>query len=798
MLAINNTSNVFQNHFYSITDGPVHLLFQHQKRNSTRMSTLDRLEHFDDPFARYSPSLRNTETGLWTKQEQIREVQRFNDFRTIDWVEDELDEQKQRLLKVKHISSRGNNFRDKMLSQTFNWVVLASMGIVIGLIAGTLNIVTSFLASIRMGHCKGAIYLNESFCCWGESSTEHCSKWQTWSLFSGLNYIMYVLLSITMSFIAAKLVKFFAPMAAGSGISEIKCIISGFVMDGFLGWWTLFIKSIGLPLAIGSGLSLGKEGPSVHYAVCVGNSLAKLVNKYKKSASKGREFLTATAAAGVAVAFGSPMGGVLFAIEEMSSVFQLSTLWKSYFCSLVAVTTLAAMNPFRTGQLVLFEVTYDTNWHYFEIPVYVLLGVFGGVYGIVVSKLNIRVVAFRKKYLGNWAIREVFVLTLLTSSFSYFNQFLRLDMTECMQILFHECDANFNNPICDPDQKKVGMFVSLMFATVARMGLTIITYGCKVPAGIFVPSMAAGAMFGRAIGILVDYIYKLHPESFLFSACSENERCIIPGTYAFLGAAAGLCGITDLTVTVVIIMFELTGAVRYIIPTMIVVAIAKSINDKWGKGGIADQMILFNGLPLIDSKEDYTFGTTVESAMSPVVTAFSTDADDALTIGQLKKTLRKTSYRGFPVIYSGSNPKIYGYVSRYELEHILLRHVNVNDYAICNFSKEKDGSTDKVAFSSVVNRSPLTVSINASLESVLDMFVKLGPRYILVELESTLVGIITRKDVLRYEYSRHPQEAKESDNNAQDEKIWQFMNLLALSARKNLGKILHNDPNRYV
>ena len=73
-----------------------------------------------------------------------------------------------------------------------------------------------------------------------------------------------------------------------------------------------------------------------------------------------------------------------------------------------------------------------------------------------------------------------------------------------------------------------------------------------------------------------------------------------------LGAAAGLCGITDLTVTVVIIMFELTGALRYIIPTMIVVAITKSINDKWGKGGIADQMIKFNGLPLIDSKEVFT------------------------------------------------------------------------------------------------------------------------------------------------------------------------------------------------
>ena len=169
----------------------------------------------------------------------------------------------------------------------------------------------------------------------------------------------------------------------------------------------------------------------------------------------------------------------------MSSVFQLSTIWKSYFCALIAVTTLAAINPFRTGQLVLFEVTYDTNWHYFEIPIYILLGVFGGVYGIIVSKLNIRVVAFRKRYLSNFAVREVLFLTLFTASFSYFNQFLRLDMTETMEILFHECDKNFNHAVCDPNNKKVGLIVSLLFATVARMLLTIITYGCKVPAGIF-------------------------------------------------------------------------------------------------------------------------------------------------------------------------------------------------------------------------------------------------------------------------------------------------------------------------
>lgn len=86
-------------------------------------------------------------------------------------------------------------------------------------------------------------------------------------------------------------------------------------MKGFLGAWTLLIKSIGLPLAIASGLSVGKEGPSVHFAVCTGNVISRFFSKYRQNASKTREVLTATAAAGVAVAFGSPIGGVLFSLE---------------------------------------------------------------------------------------------------------------------------------------------------------------------------------------------------------------------------------------------------------------------------------------------------------------------------------------------------------------------------------------------------------------------------------------------------------------------------------------------------
>lgn len=113
------------------------------------------------------------------------------------------------------------------------------------------------------------------------------------------------------------------------------------------------------------------------------------------------------------------------------------------------------------------------------------------------------------------------------------------------------------------------MVMSLAIATVLRIFLVIISYGCKVPAGIFVPSMAIGASFGRMVGILVQALHEGYPNSKFFAACQPDVPCITPGTYAFLGAAAALSGIMHITVSVVVIMFELTGALTYILPTMV-------------------------------------------------------------------------------------------------------------------------------------------------------------------------------------------------------------------------------------
>lgn len=563
-------------------------------------------------------------------------------------------------------------------------------------------------------------------------------------------------------------------------------------MKGFLGFWTLVIKSVALPLAIASGLSVGKEGPSVHYAVCTGNVISRLFDKYKRSASKTREILSACAAAGVAVAFGSPIGGVLFSLEEMSSYFPLKTMWRSYFCALVATAVLAAMNPFRTGQLVMFQVRYDRSWHFFEVLFYVIIGIFGGLYGAFVIKWNLRAQAFRKKYLSKYAILEATLLATGTAIVCYPNMFLRIDMTESMEILFLECEgAEDYNGLCDR-QNRWSLVFSLTIATILRIFLVIISYGCKVPAGIFVPSMAIGASFGRTIGILVQALHEAYPASVFFSACKPDVPCITPGTYAFLGAAAALSGIMHITVSVVVIMFELTGALTYILPTMIVVGVTKAVSELFGKGGIADRMIWFSGFPFLDNKEEHTFGVPVSQVMTSDVIALPTHG---LTMKTLEQLLREDKYQGFPIVEDRNSKILVGYIGRTELRYAIdrvKRDRSISPTAKCYFSPPSafaqsapttpaappttfDGmASSSVDFSRFIDSTPVTVHPRLPLETVMELFRKIGPRVILIEYHGKLMGLVTVKDCLKYQFKVEASENPRDDSRLLEsqERLW--------------------------
>ncbi|MBW0474197.1 hypothetical protein O181_013912 [Austropuccinia psidii MF-1] len=743
---------------------------------------------------------------------------RFSEFTTIDWFQDAFHERTRRKFDRQNFSTSNPPLKSilSFYAAAQSWLIVALIGASIGLNAALISIITSWLSDLKMGYCRQGWWLNEKFCCWeieasahshnlddlgglgGASGTlgaggteEGCDDWVTWTQLGPIRFLAYTAYSIVFAYAASKLVKSFAPAAAGSGISEIKCILSGFDKSGFLGFSTFAIKTITLPLAIASGLSVGKEGPSVHMAACIGSVIGGQFQRFSRSRHKMREVVTAASAAGVAVAFGSPVGGVLFAFEEMTINFPIRTMWRSFFCALIATVTLAAVNPFRTGKLVLFQVSYDRDWHFFEIGFFILIGLFGGLYGNFVTKYNLQVAVFRRRHLPNSAIFEVVFLASITAMIGYFNKFLRIDMTESLEILFRECEGGGDYDGLCQSWAQWQMVNSLLLATVIRACLVVISFGCRVPAGIFIPSMAVGATFGRMLGILVKALYRAFPHWAIFSACDPEKPCITPGTYALLGSAAALGGIMRMTLSVVVIMFELTGALTYILPTMIVLLVTKAVSDQLTKehGGIADQMIQLNGFPCLE-KNEHSYGLAVGTIMTgrthgvrlanrPYEEAPRNSAEPAQTtptfvlprelpLQELEAILasqppgRTKGFSGWPIVQDAHNHSILGYVTSADL----LKAIN-ND-TVARFPRnaivsllsasgshspeaQRRGVFEALDLSYLVNPTPVTVNPKQPLEMVVSLFKNLGPRAILVQSSGSLVGLITLKDVLKHE-----------------------------------------------
>ena len=104
-------------------------------------------------------------------------------------------------------------------------------------------------------------------------------------------------------------------LASGSGIPEIKTILSGFVIPHFLDFKVLLVKAAGAVFAVATGMCLGKEGPFVHISTCVAYLVGGVFPKYRDNGRKMRELLSAGCSSGLSVAFGAPIGGILFSYE---------------------------------------------------------------------------------------------------------------------------------------------------------------------------------------------------------------------------------------------------------------------------------------------------------------------------------------------------------------------------------------------------------------------------------------------------------------------------------------------------
>uniref|UniRef100_A0A3P8YNR3 Chloride channel protein n=1 Tax=Esox lucius TaxID=8010 RepID=A0A3P8YNR3_ESOLU len=701
--------------------------------------------------------------------EPFPDVSTYEDFHTIDWLrEKSRDTDRHRKITTKSRESYWELIKG-LLDAWSGWVVMLLIGMLTGTLAGVIDLAVDWMTDLKEGVCLSAFYYSHEQCCWTSNETtfddrDKCPQWQKWAeLMTGnsegagayvLNYFLYISWALLFSFLAVSLVRVFAPYACGSGIPEIKTILSGFIIRGYLGKWTLLIKTVTLVLAVSSGLSLGKEGPLVHVACCCGNLFCSLFSKYSKNEGKRR---------------------------EVSYYFPLKTLWRSFFAALVAAFTLRAINPFGNSRLVLFYVEYHTPWYMAELVPFILLGVFGGLWGTLFIRGNIAWCRRRKTtLLGKYPVLEVIVITGITAVLAFPNPYTRRSTSELISELFNDCGALESSQLCDyvnnpnmsrrvddiPDRPAgPGVYTALWqlaLALVFKIVITIFTFGMKIPSGLFIPSMAVGAIAGRIVGIAVEQMAYHHHDWIIFKNwCRPGADCVTPGLYAMVGAAACLGGVTRMTVSLVVIMFELTGGLEYIVPLMAAAVTSKWVADAFGKEGIYESHIQLNGYPYLDVRDEFTHRTLATDVMRPRRSEppLAVLTQDSTTVEDVEALIKDTDYNGFPVVVSRESERLIGFVQRRDLTLAIKtarqKQDGVVSSSVVYFTEDTPQAAEAcdpqpLKLRRILNLSPFTVTDHTPMETVVDIFRKLGLRQCLVTRSGRLLGIITKKDVLRH------------------------------------------------
>ncbi|EXC17565.1 Chloride channel protein CLC-d [Morus notabilis] len=663
-----------------------------------------------------------------------------------------------------------------------------------------------FALLIGIGTGLAAVFIN--------LSVENFAGWKFELTFSIIqkSYVagclVYILINLALVYSSVSIITQFAPAAAGSGIPEIKSYLNGVDIHGILLFRTLIGKIFGSIGSVGGGLALGKEGPLVHTGACIASLLGQGGStKYHlnsrwlqvfRSDRDRRDLVTCGCAAGVAAAFRAPVGGVLFALEEVTSWWRSQLMWRVFFTSaVVAVVVRTAMGwcksgicgHFGSGGFIIWDVSDgQEDYSFKELLPMAVIGVIGGLLGALFNQLTFYIANWRRNFLhkkGNRVkIYEACIVSVITSLISFGLPLLR-KCTPCPGS-DHESGIECPKPPGIKD-KEYNDLATLFFNTqddairnlftaktfhefsaqslltflVMFYTLAVVTFGTAVPAGQFVPGIMIGSTYGRLVGIFVVNFYK--------------KLNIEEGTYALLGAASFLGGSMRMTVSLCVIMVEITNNLKLLPLIMLVLLISKAVGDAFNEGLYEEQVRLRN-IPLLESRPKYEMRKmTAKEACGGRVNSFPR----VVKVADVVSILQSNKHNGFPVIdhTRSGETLVIGLMLRSHLLVLLqskadfqhsplpsdsrgsrsIRH-SLNEFV--KPASSKGMSIDDIHLSSddlemyidlapFLNPNPYIVPEDMSLTKVYNLFRQLGLRHIfVVPRPSRVLGLITRKDLL--------------------------------------------------
>ncbi|CAL0328677.1 unnamed protein product [Lupinus luteus] len=620
-------------------------------------------------------------------------------------------------------------------------------------------------------------------------------------------FLLYAGLNMGLAAAAAALCAFIAPAAAGSGIPEVKAYLNGVDAHSILAPSTLFVKIFGSILGVSAGFVVGKEGPMVHTGACIASLLGQGGSRkygltwkgfrYFKNDRDRRDMITCGAAAGVASAFRAPVGGVLFALEEAASWWRSALLWRTFFTTAVVAIVLRASIQFCStgkcglfgkGGLIMYDVSaYKVSYSGADLVAVLILGIIGGILGSLYNYLVDKVVrtySIINEKGAAFKILLVIAISLLTSCCYYFLPWVA-PCTPCPTNITTSCPSvdesgEYKRFQCPPgyynalaslflntndDAIRIllasgGFHVfSLFIFFVAVFFIGIITYGIAIPSGLFIPVILAGAAYGRLVGRIFDPVMTLDT-----------------GFFALLGAASFLGGTMRMTVSLGVILLELTNDLLLLPLVMLTLLVSKTVADSFNKG-VYDQILHIKGLPYLEAHAEPYMRNLValDVVTGPLITFSGIEK-----VGNIIHVLESTGHNGFPVIDEppfSDTPELCGIVLRSHLLVLLkgknfsrervpagqsiFKKISAFDFAKAGLGKgiklddldiEEEEMDMYVDLHPITNASPYTVVETMSLAKAAILFRQLGLRHMCVVPKSQgrppVVGILTRHDFM--------------------------------------------------
>ncbi len=505
------------------------------------------------------------------------------------------------------------------------------------------------------------------------------------------NWYWIILIPAIGGLFVGPLIYFFAPEAKGHGVPEVMQAI--LLHGGTIRPRVALIKALASAISIGTGGSVGREGPIIQIGSSIGSSVGQF---FKLPSSRLKTLVGCGAAAGIAAAFNAPIAGALFAVEIILMDFAVAQFSPIVISSVMATVISHSFE----GDFAAFTVPAYEYVSPYEIGFYFILGAISGL----VSYLFIKLLYLAEDYFDNKLNIPEYVKPVIGGLAI---GLIALFYPQVMGVGYDTINIALYG--------KMIWYVAfaLIFVKIIATSLTL---GSGGSGGIFAPSLFMGAMLGAFFGYFVHL---------LFPHISAG-----PGAYALVAMGGLVAGTTRAPVTAIIIVFELTNDYHIILPLMITVVISTILSSKLTRESIYTLKLVLRNIHI---KE----GTASNIMEAIFVNEVYTNDYDSINISDNFSTVVNKVIQGrgrkFPVVDNNNN-----------LKGIILVST-IKDYLF-----EKDELKDILIASDLLSPNFDTVTPEDNCQTALDKMKKYdfeGLPVVDSKDKKKVIGMIWRKDI---------------------------------------------------